>query len=222
MNSGVPKTRRSPRGDCLAATQRPFLRASGNTFRAALLLLGTLYTLIFATSALGATAAVHSGPAGEAGPHSSSGHSGSRAAAGAGRCANTSQGNSMCGGCTGHGGGGEVKETPAIVKETPSVVKETPSVVKEPSEVKETAGGGVKASKEVVPAAVPASVPAAVATVPPPSARSTTTAKKAAKKTVKRTPKRLARKKHVRPSGGTSERSFARSPLPNKRAAFTG
>jgi len=56
MNSGVPRKYRSPRGDCLAVSQHPFLRVRGAAFRAGLLMLGSLLMLIFASSALGAPA----------------------------------------------------------------------------------------------------------------------------------------------------------------------
>jgi hypothetical protein len=58
MNRGVPKTYESPLSDSLAVSRRPFSRARGKTFRAGLLLLGSLSSLIFASSALGATASV--------------------------------------------------------------------------------------------------------------------------------------------------------------------
>jgi hypothetical protein len=63
MNSGVPSTYESPRSDSLAVSRRPCLRASRKTFRAGLLLLGSLSTLIFASSAMGATATVGLGSA---------------------------------------------------------------------------------------------------------------------------------------------------------------
>ncbi len=192
MNRGVPQSRKSLPGDCLAVSQRPFLRATGNTFRAALPLLGTLYALTFASSALGATATGRSGPSGQAGYHSSRGH----------------------GGCMSHSGGGGTEggggnETPAVVKETPAVVKET-------------AGAGSSAPGVVLPAAVPVAVPAAVATTPRPTVTATTTPKKAAKRTTRRITKKRTKEHHAPSAGETTERSLARAPLPHERAAFTG
>jgi Ice-binding-like len=63
MNSGVPPTYESPRSDSLVVSRRPCLRASRKTFRAGLLLLGSLSTLIFASSAMGAAATVGLGTA---------------------------------------------------------------------------------------------------------------------------------------------------------------
>ena len=63
MNSGVPPKHGSPRGGSLAASHRPPLRVPRRTFRAGLVLLGSLFTLIFASSALGATATVGLGTA---------------------------------------------------------------------------------------------------------------------------------------------------------------
>src|SRR5277367_5842841 len=101
MNRGVPQTRKSLPGDSLAVSQRPFLRATGNAFRAALPVLGTVYALTFASSALGATAAGRSGSAGQASSRTSNGNAG----------------------CMGYSGG-ETKSVGA--KETPAVAKETP------------------------------------------------------------------------------------------------
>jgi hypothetical protein len=58
MNSGVPKTCQSPLSDSLAASRRPLFRAGRKTFRAGLLSLALLSMLLFASSALGATATV--------------------------------------------------------------------------------------------------------------------------------------------------------------------
>jgi hypothetical protein len=63
MNSGVPPTCESPTNDSLAVSRRPFFRTGHKRFRAGLLLLGLLSTLIFASSALGATATVGLGSA---------------------------------------------------------------------------------------------------------------------------------------------------------------
>ncbi len=110
MNRGVPQSRKSLPGDCLTVSQRPFLRATGNTFRAALPLLGTVYALTFASSALGATATGRSGPSGQAGYHSSRGH----------------------GGCMSHSGGGGPKAA-AAMKRPPSSKKRRPSSRKRPA-----------------------------------------------------------------------------------------
>jgi Ice-binding-like len=58
MNSGVPPKYESPLRDRLAVSRRPVVRTGGKTFRAGLLLLGMLSTLIFTSSALGAAASV--------------------------------------------------------------------------------------------------------------------------------------------------------------------
>ena len=63
MNSGVPQTYESPISDSLAVSPRPLFRAGGKTFQVGLLLLGLLSTLLFASSALGATATVGLGSA---------------------------------------------------------------------------------------------------------------------------------------------------------------
>src|SRR5271166_1544300 len=60
MQNGVP---RSLTGDSLAASRRPLLRAGRKTLRVGALLLGSLSTLIFASSALGAAASVGLGTA---------------------------------------------------------------------------------------------------------------------------------------------------------------
>jgi hypothetical protein len=191
MNRGVPQSRKSLPGDCLEVSQRPFLRVTGSTFRAALPVLGTVYALTFASSALGATAAGRSVSAGQASSRWSSGHSG----------------------CTAHSGGGTEglsgKETPAVVKETPSAPTET-------------AAGGASPPSAVTPAVVPAAVPAVLASPPRPTVTASTTPKKAEKRTTKRVTKRPAKKHHPASAGETTERSLARPPLPNKRAAFTG
>jgi hypothetical protein len=58
MNSGVPQMHESPGGDSLAVNRRPLLRAGGKALRVGLVLLASLCTLLFASSALGATASV--------------------------------------------------------------------------------------------------------------------------------------------------------------------
>src|SRR6202167_4421741 len=58
MNSGVPPKYESPSGDSLAVSRRSAPRAGRRTLRVGLLLLGSLSTLLFASSALGATATV--------------------------------------------------------------------------------------------------------------------------------------------------------------------
>src|SRR5580692_8251943 len=63
MNSGVPPKYESPSRDSLAVSRRSALRAGRRTFRVVLLLLGSLSTLLFASSALGATATVGLGSA---------------------------------------------------------------------------------------------------------------------------------------------------------------
>src|SRR5580693_9149734 len=63
MNSGVPPKYESPSRDSLAVSRRSALRAGRRTFRVGLLLLGSLSTLLFASSAMGATATVGLGTA---------------------------------------------------------------------------------------------------------------------------------------------------------------
>jgi hypothetical protein len=63
MNSGVPQTYESLFSDSLAVSRRPLFRAGGKMFRVGLLLLGLLSTMLFASSALGATATVGLGSA---------------------------------------------------------------------------------------------------------------------------------------------------------------
>jgi hypothetical protein len=71
MNSGVPQMHESPCGDSLAVraldsralNRRPLLRAGGKALRVGLVLLASLCTLLFASSALGATASVGLGSA---------------------------------------------------------------------------------------------------------------------------------------------------------------
>jgi hypothetical protein len=63
MNSGVPSKHESPSSDYLAVNRRSASRAGRRTFRVGLLLLGSLSTLLFASSALGATATVGLGSA---------------------------------------------------------------------------------------------------------------------------------------------------------------
>jgi len=62
MYRGVPKMYESHFGDSLAVSRRPLV-SGGKTLRAGLFLLGLLSTLIFASSALGATATVGLGSA---------------------------------------------------------------------------------------------------------------------------------------------------------------
>jgi hypothetical protein len=63
MNGGVPQQHESPSGDSLAASRRCPLRADRRMSRMGLILLGSLASLIFASSALGATATVGLGTA---------------------------------------------------------------------------------------------------------------------------------------------------------------
>ncbi len=63
MNGGVPQQHESPAGDFPAVSQRSPARAGRRTFRVGLILLGSLAGLIFASSALGATATVGLGTA---------------------------------------------------------------------------------------------------------------------------------------------------------------
>jgi len=63
MNHGVPPKFPSPSSDSPAVSRHSSLRAGRRTFRAGLLLLGTLSTLLFAGNALGATATVGLGKA---------------------------------------------------------------------------------------------------------------------------------------------------------------
>ena len=63
MNVGVPQQHESPDGGSLAVGRRSPLRAGRRTFRVGLILLGSLTSLIFASSALGATATVGLGTA---------------------------------------------------------------------------------------------------------------------------------------------------------------
>src|SRR6202167_1362160 len=63
MNHGVPPKYESPFNDSPAVSRRSTLRAGRKTLRAGLLLLGSLSTLLFASSALGATATVGLGKA---------------------------------------------------------------------------------------------------------------------------------------------------------------
>src|ERR1700726_4924838 len=63
MQSGVPSMHGSLLSDSLAVIWRPVLRAGGKLFRAGLLVLGLLSTLLFASSALGAPATVGLGTA---------------------------------------------------------------------------------------------------------------------------------------------------------------
>lgn len=62
MHSGVPKPHQSPLGDSLAVSRHSLPRAGCKTFRVGLLF-GVLATLVFASSALGATATVGLGSA---------------------------------------------------------------------------------------------------------------------------------------------------------------
>jgi len=63
MNRGVPQKYESPAGDSPAVSRRAVLRPGRRTFRAGLVLLGSLFGLLFASSALGATATVGLGSA---------------------------------------------------------------------------------------------------------------------------------------------------------------
>jgi hypothetical protein len=63
MNSGVPSKYESPPRDSLPASRRSASRVGRRAFRGGLLLLGSLSTLLFASSALGATATVGLGSA---------------------------------------------------------------------------------------------------------------------------------------------------------------
>jgi hypothetical protein len=63
MHVGVPPKHGSSLSDSLAVSRRSALRAGSKTFRVGLLLLGSLSTLLFASSALGATATVGLGSA---------------------------------------------------------------------------------------------------------------------------------------------------------------
>jgi ice-binding like protein len=63
MNHGVPPKHESPYGDSPTVGRRSAFRAGRKTFRANLLLLASLSTLLFASSALGATATVGLGTA---------------------------------------------------------------------------------------------------------------------------------------------------------------
>jgi len=63
MERGVPSMHESLLSDSLAVIWRPVLRAGGKLFRAGLLVLGLLSTLLFASSALGAPATVGLGTA---------------------------------------------------------------------------------------------------------------------------------------------------------------
>jgi hypothetical protein len=63
MYRGVPKMYESHPGDSLAVSRRPLIGGGRKTVRAGLFLLGLLSTLLFASSALGATATVGLGSA---------------------------------------------------------------------------------------------------------------------------------------------------------------
>jgi hypothetical protein len=63
MNHGVPEPHESPLGDSLPASGRALSRPVGKTCRIGLILLGLLSTLLFASSALGASATVGLGSA---------------------------------------------------------------------------------------------------------------------------------------------------------------
>jgi hypothetical protein len=63
MNGGVPRTYESLFSDAFAVSRRPLFRAGGKMFRVGFLLLGLLSTMLFAGSALGATATVGLGSA---------------------------------------------------------------------------------------------------------------------------------------------------------------
>jgi hypothetical protein len=63
MESGVPPTYESPTDDSFAASRRSSFRTGRKTFRAGLLLLGSLSSLLFASNALAAPATVGLGSA---------------------------------------------------------------------------------------------------------------------------------------------------------------
>jgi hypothetical protein len=63
MQSGVPQRYESLSGDSLAVSRRPVSRASGKMFGVGMLMLGLLSALLFASSALGASATVGLGSA---------------------------------------------------------------------------------------------------------------------------------------------------------------
>lgn len=63
MQNDVPPSHRSPSGDSLSTSRRAASRAGRRTLRAGVLLLGSLSTLLFTSSALGATATVGLGTA---------------------------------------------------------------------------------------------------------------------------------------------------------------
>jgi hypothetical protein len=63
MKSGVPQTYESPAGDSLAVSLLPVSRARGKIFGIGALMLGLLSALLFASSALGASATVGLGSA---------------------------------------------------------------------------------------------------------------------------------------------------------------
>ena len=210
MKNGVPQTPGSPYGDGLAVSRCPRFRVGSAAFRAALLLLGSLFVLIFASSAIGAGTTVR--------PGSDAAHNGSASAAAKGRhdpnqgagangCAD------MCGGCM--GGGESPAKTPTVVAETPVVVTKAPVVVTQPTVgVTETATGSVSATK----AAAVASVPGPAAITVPPRSRSKTEAKKPMKRIVKR----RVKNHHSKAKHGATEQSLARPVLPGQRPAFTG
>jgi hypothetical protein len=211
MKNGVPPTFMSPCGDCLAVSWRPSFRVGGTVFRAGLLLLGSLFALIFASSAFGAGASVRSGSdaahGGSASPASKGRHDPNQAA-GANGCAD------MCGGCMG-GGGESPSKTPAVVAETPVLVTKAPVVVTRPtSGATETAAGAVSVARPAAVAPVPG--PAAI-TLPP-----RTQSKTAARKPVKRTVEGRVKKHHSKASHGATEKSLARPVLPGQRPGFTG
>jgi hypothetical protein len=196
MKCGVPQMYESPSGDCLAACRRPFFR-TGAANRVGLLLFGSLFMLIFTSSALGASA--------------SNGRHDPTRAAGETQCVDMP----TCSGCSRRGGGGgeSVAETTPVVTGTAPVVTGTAPVVTEAtSGVTETASGGVSAAHAVVVPAIPATI---AVTVRPPVRR-------APKGTLKKPTKKAVKKHHARAHGGTSERMFARPVLSGKRAAFTG
>jgi len=63
MTRGVPAKRESPTSDSPAVIRRPLGGAAAKTFRAVLVVVGLLFSLLFASSALGATATVGLGSA---------------------------------------------------------------------------------------------------------------------------------------------------------------
>jgi len=167
---------------------------------AGVLLLGSLFMLTFASSAL----AVNSGSASPAGK----GYHNPSQPGGASGCTD------MCGGCT-EGGGESLTKTPTFAPEAPIVTPPSAPVVTPPSApATTTPTGGETIAKATVLAPVP--VRAAPAVRPP--LRSVTKAKKPVEKFVTR----HLKKHHSSVRHGATEQSLARPPLAGSRAAFTG